>query len=374
MRIAVVQSFYSTGLPSGENRVVEDQVEALLEAGHEVLLVRQDTDDLQGALYPLRTAVNLALGTGFDPTPQLKAFVPDVVHVHNIFPNISTRWLSTWDGPIVASLHNYRLSCSNGLFFRDGEVCTDCVDRGTTSAIRHGCYRNSRLATLPVALSRTRTREHFAKVSAVVTTSELSDEVVHRYIDGSLRTVVIPNFGNRSAVAVEPVSESATWIAAGRLSPEKGFVELVEDWPFDESLLIVGDGPERLNVQRAADGRSVEVRPSVERAEFRSLLTICQGLVFPSRWFEADPQVVVEAMSLGVPVVAFHVNAVAPIVLGSGAGAVYSSGDELIGALTSVRENRDAMSEAALEEFARRWAKELWLERMTNLYEQVSRE
>ena len=372
MRIAVVQSFYSNSLPSGENRVVEDQVRALREAGHEVLLVRQDTDDLQGLLYPVRTALNVALSAGFDPTPQLREFRPDVVHVHNLFPNISARWLSAWKGPIVASLHNYRLTCSNGLFFRDGQICTECAEKGSRRAIRHACYRNSRMATLPLAVSRKRTRDDFANVSVVITTSELSDEVVHRYIDDTLRTVIIPNFGHEVHSAVEAVSESATWLSVGRFTPEKGFVELVRDWPQGEPLLIIGDGPDQVEIQNAASKKLVEVQPSIGRAEFRSRLASSQGLIFPSRWFEADPQVVVEAMALGVPVIAFHMNAVARIVLESQAGAVYSSAAELAAALASVRASRARMAVAARDEFSRRWAKERWIERITDLYEQVT--
>lgn len=372
MRIAIVQSFYSASLPSGENKVVEDQVKALREAGHEVLLIRQDTDELQGPLYPLRTAFNVALGAGFDPTAQLSRFHPDVVHVHNLFPNISTRWLSEWDGPVVASLHNYRLTCSNGLFFRNGQICTECAERGASSAIRYACYRGSRMATLPLAVSRKRTRDDFANVSVVVTTSELSDKVVHEFVDDSLRTVVIPNFGSESQVVEVEVSDSASWVAAGRLSPEKGFVELVRDWPADEPLLIIGDGPESANIKHFASGKSVEVHPSIERVEFRRMLASSRGFVFPSRWFEADPQVVVDAMSLGVPVIAFRVNAVAPIVLRSQSGAVYSTAGELAAALASVKTNRARMSEAARHEFSSRWTKELWLKRITDIYEQVT--
>ncbi len=77
-------------------------------------------------------------------------------------------------------------------------------------------------------------------------------------------------------------------------------------------------------------------------------------------------------MSLGVPVIAFRVNAVAPIVLRSQSGAVYSTAGELAAALASVKTNRADMSEAARDEFSRRWTKELWLKRITDLYKQVT--
>jgi len=118
MRIALVGSFYSTSQPSGENDVVQDQSLALSEAGHEVLLIRQDANELQGGLFVLKTGIDVVLGTGRDPTPVLRDFKPDIVHVDNLFPNLEVQWLSDWPGPIVVTLHNYRFFCSNGLLYR----------------------------------------------------------------------------------------------------------------------------------------------------------------------------------------------------------------------------------------------------------------
>jgi len=50
--------------------------------------------------------------------------------------------------PVVQTLHNYRLLCANGLFLREGAPCEACVARGPFHAVRHGCYRGSRLQTL----------------------------------------------------------------------------------------------------------------------------------------------------------------------------------------------------------------------------------
>jgi len=91
MRIAVVGSFCSASQPSGENNVVQVQIMALREAGHEALSIRQDTDELQGGLFALKTGIDVALGTGRAPTPVLRDFKPDIVHVHNLFPNLAVQ-------------------------------------------------------------------------------------------------------------------------------------------------------------------------------------------------------------------------------------------------------------------------------------------
>lgn len=372
MRIAVVHSFYRDAQPSGENRVVEDQVQVLGEAGLDVQLVSVSTDELNSRMYPLSTAVHLAMGTGFDPSDDLHAFKPDVVHVHNLFPNFATNWTQRWDGPMVVSLHNYRTFCSNGMFFRSGKICTKCAGSSVVNSVAFGCYRDSRLATVPVALSRSRDRRNLLRrADAVVTTSGFSNEVMRRFLDPSIKTTVIPNFGSHVEGKRDSRPLSDRWLALGRFTPEKGFVELVDEWPANESLLLIGDGPLRSEIERQATGKNVMIKAPVAREEMRNLLQESRGLIFPSRWFEVDPQVVVEAMGLGVPVVARQGNATASIVSDSGAGAVYGDGDSLAAALNQVRIDRAVKSRAASLVYSQKWTRSVWLESMTRLYKQV---
>ena len=80
------------------------------------------------SLYPVRAAYRTVTGRGPDPTPMLAAFAPDIVHIHNVVPNIGVDWAKRWPGPIVHTIHNYRPLCSNANLFRDGEKCTQCPD------------------------------------------------------------------------------------------------------------------------------------------------------------------------------------------------------------------------------------------------------
>jgi hypothetical protein len=93
LRIAVVHSYYSSRQPSGENVVVDLQIDALHRAGHEVELIARRTGDLEPArTYPVAAALRVASGRGASPRDRIAAFEPDVVHVHNLFPNWGRRW------------------------------------------------------------------------------------------------------------------------------------------------------------------------------------------------------------------------------------------------------------------------------------------
>ena len=143
--------------PAARTRSVCEQVDLLRSAGHEVLLVGRASDDLGGgALDRLRVARDVAFGKGADPTPRLREFAPDVVHVHNLFPNFATDWLARWPGPLVATVHNFRPVCANAVLIRDGRVCTLCPDGDRWAGVRHGCYRDSRVASIPIAIRNRR--------------------------------------------------------------------------------------------------------------------------------------------------------------------------------------------------------------------------
>src|SRR4051794_9618955 len=107
MKVAVVHSFYSSAQPSGENQVVLDQVEYLRRAGHDVLVVDRHTDETKDAvLFSSRAGLTAASGIGASPATVLRRFVPDVVHLHNTFPNWGPTWLRVWGPRTVVTLHN----------------------------------------------------------------------------------------------------------------------------------------------------------------------------------------------------------------------------------------------------------------------------
>lgn len=372
MRIALVHSFYSSDQPSGENSVVLDQAAALTEAGHEVLLLSRHTDrEQQQGFYPLRAGFRVATGVGPDPTARLARFEPDIVHVHNLFPNIGTRWMTRWEGPIVQSLHNYRPFCANGLLFRGGAPCFECPERGSVRSVIHGCYRGSRAATIPLAISRNGPAvDALNQLSAVVTTSASSDLLIRQLAPG-INARLIRNFIEVDGSAIPILEPDESWIALGRLSPEKGFLELVSDWPDDESLDLIGDGPQRAAVESAATGRGLRFTPSIPRDEMRMRLARHQGLIFPSRWPEVAPLIVVEAMRLGLPVIPHELNGVSQLVRETDTGVVYHDAPSLRVALDEARRNRLAFSAQARATYENLWSKYAWLKATQALYREL---
>ncbi|MET8801332.1 glycosyltransferase family 4 protein [Streptomyces sp. NPDC004546] len=370
MRIAVVHSFYASGQPSGENEAVRDQVRALRAAGHEVKLFAAHTDELaRRPSYPLRAALRVATGWGTDPLPRLLAYAPDVVHVHNLFPNFGRSWVREWGGPLVATLHNYRPLCAGATLYREGAKCTRCPDGDRWAGLRHGCYRGSRAATLPLAWAG----RHGAaadpllgRADRLVVLSELSLRMYLRTGMPAGRLVLVPNFVDAPQDEVPP-DDTGRWLVAARLSAEKGVLELLGQWPADQPLDVVGDG-ELLAECRSVAPPSVRFLGRLDRAELRRRLPSWRGLVFPSRCYEGAPCLEVEALAAGLPIVAFAGSSVAESVRERGTGVVTRWDQPLGEVLADATTRFPSLRARCRQVYADHLTEQVWTARMTGLY------
>ena len=153
LKLVTLHSQYSTGVLSGENRVVADEVELLRGAGHQVEL-------FSPTVSPHSSRLRLATDAIWSRSAvaQVASLVgdarPDVVHVHSVFPRLSPAVLrAVGDRPIVMTLHNFRLQCLPATFLRGTDVCEDCLGHLPWRGVMHGCYRGSRPASAAMATS-----------------------------------------------------------------------------------------------------------------------------------------------------------------------------------------------------------------------------
>jgi len=148
-------------------------------------------------------------------------------------------------------------------------------------------------------------------------------------------------------------------VCIGRLAPAKGQDVLLDAWPRVSAavpgaeLVLVGDGPERADLQRlAGDG----VRLVGERDDVQTWLAAADVVAVPSRW-EAMSLVMLEAMSTARSVVATDVGGVREA-LGDGSSAVVPVGDRTALADALVRRLLDPQLAAREGEAARRKAEQ----------------
>lgn len=364
-RVAIVHSFYSSRNPSGENVAVRQQAVALRRAGYTVEIFDQQTDQRElSSFYPLQAAWHVSSGRG--PGPNLGDFAPDVIHVHNLFPNFGKAWIKKAPAPVVASLHNYRPLCGAGIFFRDGHTCTECLDRkSSVPAVQHGCYRG-RLRSLPVAIGQRFEKDELLKNADAVIA--LSDQMRSLYLKAGVpseKIHILPNFLPLDLdLGAGPGGDF--WLYAGRLSEEKGILELAAQWPAGRNLVVVGSG-EQEHELRALGRDDIRVIGSASRAEILNLMRGAVGLVFPSKWFEGLPMVYVEALSSGTPVLAWEPSVVASLVASEGTGTV--AGQNLEEALAAAEPQFRRLREHCRSVFESTYTEVKWVDGLRRIYQ-----
>ncbi|WP_406443618.1 glycosyltransferase family 4 protein [Streptomyces sp. NBC_01613] len=372
MKIAVVHSFYTSATPSGENALVRDQVRALGAAGHEVELFAAHTDELaRDPLYPLRAAARVASGLGHNPLARLRSYAPDVVHVHNLFPNFGRSWVRNWGGPLVATLHNYRPLCAAATLYRAGAVCTRCPDGEPWAALRYGCYRDSRAATLPLAWAGRHGHARdplLARADRLVVNSRLSEQTYLRAGVPAERLVLVPNFVDAPQSGEPQGDDTGRWLVAARLTAEKGVLELLRQWPAHEPLDVVGDG-ELLADCRAAAPASVRFVGHLDRTELCRRMPSYRGLVFSSRWYEVQPCVNIEALAAGLPVLAFEGSSVAEAVREHGTGLVTRWDKALAPVLAEAATRFPSLRAHCRQVYADHFTERAWITRVAEAYQ-----
>lgn len=146
------------------------------------------------------------------------------------------------------------------------------------------------------------------------------------------RLWVVPNGVQSVARWARPARTELTIVCVANLIAYKGhatlFGALRQLRPNGWSLLLVGEGPERCNIERMIASANLQERVSMlgRRFDVHDILDAADVVVLPS-YSEGMPNAVLEGMAHGIPVVASDVGGVRSL-LGSGAGIVVAPGDD----------------------------------------------
>lgn len=341
MHVLVVHNRYSSAQPSGENNVVDQEVELLRTAGHRVSLFERRSDDIASRSLPGKAALPLLVpwnpAVRSELAARLRTERPDVVHVHNVFPLLSPAVLAACADagvPAVATLHNYTQVCPPGTLLRDGRPCAECVGGTPLPAVRHGCYRGSRLATVPLAVSLSVNRRRWwTGVERFFCISAAQRDVLVRAGMSAERLAVKHNFVPEPGVRRAGAGEHVLYL--GRLAEAKGVRLLMAAWDalaaaggVGVPLVIAGAGPLEAEVTAWAAGRDdVRYVGLYDPERCRSAIARAVAVVAPSTWLEAFGLVVVEAMAAGVPAVAAGHGAFTELVEDGVTGLLHRPGE-----------------------------------------------
>lgn len=299
----------SFAIRGGAEQYVRDLSTALRERGHEVRVFSLPSPHSLPDDAPVapRLAARLGrpgtragkvlthLGDLFDPTGltvgTLRAFAPDVVHVHNwqgLGALPVARLARTWS--TCHTVHDYALcDPNNSLANHDRSAVADRL-LGLRSA-----WLVQRMRGVSMLWPAARTRD----------IAQRHVPAAHR-LDGIVVPLAVPAAG---APVSWPAGDPTVFLFLGALSEHKGIDLLLDAWreiagKANATLLIGGDGPRRPAVEEAARHLpGLHYLGFLDAAGKEAAMGRAGWLVFPSQWAENFPIACVEALRAGRPIV-----------------------------------------------------------------------
>lgn len=349
MHILQVHNRYAEAR-GGEDVVADAEYELLTTHGHKVSRYIRDNADVLAkhawAKFRHLISSHWSRHTITEFRELLRRERPDIVHVHNLHYTITASLFQACrlEGvPVVQTLHNYRYLCASANFFRNGRVCTECLEHGRIRGLVHGCYRGSRTLTGIV----TRNSIHAERmglwtglVDRFIALTEFARRQFITYGVPSERITVKPNFAADSGIG-DHAGEFALFV--GRWSQEKGVEILIPTWERiarNIPLLVVGPG--QPSDRRPYERVGIQLLGSQDRTLVLELMKSAKCLIFPSLWFEGMPMTILEAFATGLPVIASRLGAMPELVTDGANGILFTPGcvDELASAVERLCSDR----------------------------------
>jgi len=336
VRVLLVHNDYAR--PSGEEHACESIARLLEERGHCVTWFGKSSAGIPGSLAGKTRAFFSGIHSfrsRREMAELLRGSDFDIVQVQNLYPLLSPSILAPVRRrgiPIVMRCPNYRLFCPTGLLLSGGRLCEKCM--GTGGEL--WCVLKNCAGSLPKSLGYA-LRNAFARITGMIRENVavfvvLSEFQRRRFIDRGIpadRVEVVPNMIAGSALAppAEP-GEGSTISFVGRLSPEKGIADfLAAARALPELRFAVAGDASAMPEAVAGAPPNVLFHGFLSGERLAEFYRETRILVCCSKWFEGFPNVLVEAMCAGRPVVATRIGALPEIVEEGVTGLLYEPGN-----------------------------------------------
>lgn len=381
--ILIVHNFYQ--IPGGEDTVVANEKKMLEDYGHKVILYIRSNNELKNMgilrklLLPFTTVFNPK--TYWDIKRLIRQENIEIVHVHNTLSLISPAvYYATlkMKKPVVQTVHNFRLLCPGATFYRDGHICEDCVSKGLTCALRHRCYRGSFLQTLVCVIS---TKIHrltgiYGKIHYICLTEFNKKKLLEMKQIKPEKVFVKPNFVKCTEKFILEEQRKEQFVFAGRLDKLKGIDILLKAWKqFGEKapkLIVCGTGPmEEWSRKFSAENKiNIEFRGVVPNSEVLKIVANSKALILPTQWYEGFPMSILEAFSVGTPVICSDLGNAGSEVDDGVTGNKFKSDstEKLISAVSRC----SGLCESTFAEYQKKYTEEINYKQQVAIYKKVS--
>lgn len=348
LRILQVHNAYQ--IPGGEDVVVANEKKLLEMNGNEVFSYSRNNDELKTMNAFQKLLIPFTAVYSFKTYREVKKLIRenkiDIVHVHNTLMVVSPSVFYAafhCHVPVVQTLHNFRMLCPAGSYFRGDRICEECSEKGLQCSLKYGCYRGSKAQTFVSAaiLKIHRMLGTYRKVNFICLT-EFNREKLSRLNEGGKQIVdmkkvyIKPNFTFQEGISGEVQKAGDYFLVVGRVEALKGIdvvVKAFEKIP-DQKLIVAGDGPMMAEMKayiKEHNMSNVKFAGYLDKAKVQEKYRGAKAVIMASQCYEAFAMTIAEAYSNAVPVIAGNVGNLANMVEEGVTGIkfLYDSPDDL---------------------------------------------
>jgi len=309
----------------------------------------------------------------------LKDFKPDIVHVHNLYHQISPSILPVakkYGIPVVMHLHDYKLICPNYQMLCGNQICEECAAPNYYRCFFKKCFQNSYLKSLVVTiemyLHHNILKIYEKNIDLYIAPSQFMKDICVRHGVPDAKIKVIYNFVDD--VAPLPRTTLGNYVLyLGRLSAEKGLpvaINAIAQSTGSLGLKIAGEGPQeivcRMLIKKLKLEKRVELLGHKLGEELKDLIAQAQAIVIPSVWYENMPFSMLEALALGKIVIASRIGGLPELIKEGVNGFLFAMGDSK--ALAAIFDKLGTIDSESMSEQARQSVAHLTIE---NHYKEI---
>ncbi|ABL02604.1 glycosyl transferase, group 1 [Candidatus Ruthia magnifica str. Cm (Calyptogena magnifica)] len=239
----------------------------------------------------------------------------DIVHVHNFYPLLTPsifKAAKNGGAKVIHTLHNYRLWCISGTFYRDGYgVCELCTKhKFSFKGILNKCFRKSLVQSMLAQSSFWFYKfiKVFDNIDYFFVLTNFQKEKIKILGVDEKKIILKPNSLNMSFSRGD---NKNGYVYVGRLEESKGIYELLKVWEkLDEQfvLIIVGSGDDEENIRNQYNKSNIIFKGKCSREKTLQIISSVKYLIQTSVLYETFGLTMIEAMNFGVPVIGFNVG------------------------------------------------------------------
>ncbi|WKZ24495.1 MAG: glycosyltransferase [Patescibacteria group bacterium] len=272
----------------------------------------------------------------------LKEFKPDIIHIHNIYHQISPSILTVaakYKIPVVMHLHDYKLVSPNYKMYDRYGLNERALGKNYLTCLWDRCFNDSfwlsALVAIEMYLHHSFLNIYKKNIKGYIAPSEFMRDMVVRGGVLKEKVLVEPYFISRLE-EWKPVYDPGEYLLYfGRLAVEKGLDVLIKAMSkvkYGLVLKIVGQGSEEAKLRQMVKELNLQDRVEfvgrLDGEELFDCIRKSYAVVVPSVWYENKPLALSEAMALGKTAIVSKIGGMPEVVKDKINGRTFIPGDE----------------------------------------------